>query len=207
MVQNEGILVATEPKHEGHRGGRQESATQAASEREKHGLCEPALVCCPTLPHSLTCVPSPIRLLLMVCGCSHPAYDRTALAQSAIRIALDEADEARSTCRAAADSLLCLCCSLLLIAVAVSSPVQRFGERPMPQPMTFEIQNVQSRRISHCGVLEFSADQVTAFLPKWVRKRAGVGGMRDVRDAVRAQRLMALCRSVCLCVAAVAAHR
>jgi hypothetical protein len=46
--------------------------------------------------------------------------------------------------------------------------VQRFGDRPLPHPLVFELTNIKDRRITHCGVLEFSSDQSTAFLPKWM---------------------------------------
>jgi len=59
--------------------------------------------------------------------------------------------------------------------------LQRFGERPLPQPLLFEIQNVKDRRISHCGVLEFSAEQSTAFLPQWMMLNMGLSEGQDIQ--------------------------
>jgi hypothetical protein len=39
----------------------------------------------------------------------------------------------------------------------------------LPTPVLFEIKNVFTKVILHCGVLEFSAAERAAFLPFWVR--------------------------------------
>lgn len=36
-------------------------------------------------------------------------------------------------------------------------------------PMLFEISNVKEPRVSHCGVLEFVAEEGVAYMPYWVR--------------------------------------
>jgi len=50
----------------------------------------------------------------------------------------------------------------------LDSLMMRFGEGMLPHPLIFEIRNVKFGRVSHCGVLEFSAPKHGAFLPKWM---------------------------------------
>ena len=46
---------------------------------------------------------------------------------------------------------------------------ESFGRRALPSPMMFEIKNMTARRLSHVGVLEFTAPQDgTAVLPAWM---------------------------------------
>ncbi|XP_057982825.1 uncharacterized protein LOC131167839 [Malania oleifera] len=42
-------------------------------------------------------------------------------------------------------------------------------------PMQFEIQSPSSGRVSHCGVLEFSAEEGSVFVPNWMMKNLQVG--------------------------------
>eukprot|EP00808_Paulinella_micropora_P005333 g28077.t1 len=45
----------------------------------------------------------------------------------------------------------------------------KFKQRSLPHPMVWELRNTSVGKISHCGVLEFSApDKDHAFLPKWM---------------------------------------
>ena len=39
-------------------------------------------------------------------------------------------------------------------------------------PMLFEISNLRDKRSSHCGVMEFVAEEGVVYLPYWVRPRA-----------------------------------
>ena len=39
-------------------------------------------------------------------------------------------------------------------------------------PMLFEIANQREGRVSHCGVLEFIAEEGVVYLPYWVRRGA-----------------------------------
>jgi len=61
--------------------------------------------------------------------------------------------------------------------------MSRFGDRTLPSPLIFEIQAINSpgRRTSHCGVLEFSADQATAFLPTWMMRNLNLREGGDVQ--------------------------
>lgn len=44
--------------------------------------------------------------------------------------------------------------------------------RQLPAPTLFEIKAVDTKKILHCGVLEFSASEKAAFIPEWVRGRS-----------------------------------
>lgn len=37
-------------------------------------------------------------------------------------------------------------------------------------PMIFKLTNKKTKRVTHCGVLEFVADEGNVYLPHWVRK-------------------------------------
>ncbi|KAJ1282641.1 hypothetical protein BS78_03G067300 [Paspalum vaginatum] len=42
-------------------------------------------------------------------------------------------------------------------------------------PMMFQIQNPSTERVTHCGVLEFTADEGFIHMPAWLMARLGVG--------------------------------
>jgi hypothetical protein len=46
--------------------------------------------------------------------------------------------------------------------------VDSLGDGDLPHPTIFQIENFKSYRMSHCGVLEYSAHDRAAYLPKWV---------------------------------------
>ena len=48
-------------------------------------------------------------------------------------------------------------------------------------PITFKIENQQEQRHSHCGVLEFTAEEGLLYMPYWVSSGAVVGGMLQPR--------------------------
>jgi ubiquitin fusion degradation protein 1 len=50
--------------------------------------------------------------------------------------------------------------------------------------MLFEIANLREGRVSHCGVLEFVAEEGVVYLPYWVRVTRGcaVAAARSLAD-------------------------
>ncbi|MED6179704.1 hypothetical protein PIB30_003028 [Stylosanthes scabra] len=48
------------------------------------------------------------------------------------------------------------------------SALNRLASLHMDYPMLFELSNGASNRISHCGVLEFTADEGTIYMPYWM---------------------------------------
>jgi hypothetical protein len=74
---------------------------------------------------------------------------------------------------------------IILHANILNALMQRFGEKPMPYPMLFEIQNIKDRRISHVGVMEFSAEQSAAFLPLWVMANLDLKDGQEVQIRLR----------------------
>eukprot|EP00474_Spongospora_subterranea_P009899 CRZ10357.1 hypothetical protein [Spongospora subterranea] len=57
---------------------------------------------------------------------------------------------------------------IVLPDTVLRSLLLRFGNNPMPSPVIFKISNVVFGRVSHCGVLEFTAQDDAAFLPNWM---------------------------------------
>jgi hypothetical protein len=55
----------------------------------------------------------------------------------------------------------------MIIIVCVLT-VRRFPNA-LPHPVIFEVKNTKFDKVSHCGVLEFSAPRKAAFMPQWVR--------------------------------------
>lgn len=43
----------------------------------------------------------------------------------------------------------------------------------MPLPMLFELSSKESQQSTHCGVLEFTADEGNIYLPQWMLRRLG----------------------------------
>ena len=41
-------------------------------------------------------------------------------------------------------------------------------------PMLFKVQNRSNAKSTHCGVLEFSADEGMVYMPYWVRRSASL---------------------------------
>lgn len=52
----------------------------------------------------------------------------------------------------------------------------------MPHPMLFEVKNPKTNRISHCGVLEFTAPDRSAYMPLWVREERIKEGKNEWRN-------------------------
>lgn len=79
---------------------------------------------------------------------------------------------------------------ILLPTHILANLMGRFGDRTIGGgggggganggPWIFEIQNVATRRISHCGVLEFNHTQSIAFLPQWMMSNLGLSEKDEV---------------------------
>lgn len=52
-------------------------------------------------------------------------------------------------------------------------------------PMLFRVENKRAQRVSHCGVLEFIAQEGMVYMPQWVRVRE-----RSCRTHATAQTLI-----------------
>ena len=48
--------------------------------------------------------------------------------------------------------------------------LQKLSESEIKNPMIFEIKNLNSRKKSYCGVMDFTADDGCAYLPLWMMK-------------------------------------
>ncbi|XP_042515703.1 ubiquitin fusion degradation protein 1 homolog [Macadamia integrifolia] len=48
------------------------------------------------------------------------------------------------------------------------SALMRLASMNVDYPMLFELSNLDAKRVSHCGVLEFSAEEGVIFLPHWM---------------------------------------
>lgn len=67
---------------------------------------------------------------------------------------------------------MCICCSMSL---AMMSPqncaeilLSRAASLQIEYPMMFKVENRRGGRHTHCGVLEFIADEGLAYMPYWV---------------------------------------
>ena len=49
--------------------------------------------------------------------------------------------------------------------------LQKLSESEIKNPMIFEIKNLNSRKKSYCGVMDFTADDGCAYLPLWMMKK------------------------------------
>ncbi|CAK8539246.1 unnamed protein product [Lathyrus sativus] len=49
-----------------------------------------------------------------------------------------------------------------------ASALDRLASMNIEYPMLFELRNSSADRTTHCGVLEFTADEGTVSLPNWV---------------------------------------
>jgi hypothetical protein len=92
------------------------------------------------------------------------------------RVASDAAHRTQSCCRpprwtgyvraASRMRRACVCARLTHIPLCAASLHVEF-------PMLFEIANLREGRVSHCGVLEFVAEEGVVYLPYWVRVTRG----------------------------------
>eukprot|EP00457_Paulinella_chromatophora_P002483 gb/GEZN01002488.1/.p1 GENE.gb/GEZN01002488.1/~~gb/GEZN01002488.1/.p1 ORF type:complete len:708 (-),score=123.57 gb/GEZN01002488.1/:292-2415(-) len=58
---------------------------------------------------------------------------------------------------------------IVLHQTILDQVMSKLGNRSLPHPMIWELRNVSVGKVSHCGVLEFSATEKDhAFLPKWM---------------------------------------
>lgn len=57
---------------------------------------------------------------------------------------------------------------MILPPSVLSSLATRFGSRPIPSPIIFEVRNPAIGKSTHCGVLEFTAPREEAFFPQWI---------------------------------------
>ncbi len=55
------------------------------------------------------------------------------------------------------------------------SALEQLARLNISYPMLFKLSNSQHSRITHCGVLEFVAEEGRIFLPHWVSTGAGGG--------------------------------
>lgn len=49
------------------------------------------------------------------------------------------------------------------------SALEQLTRLNIEYPMIFKLTNKKSKRVTHCGVLEFVADEGKVYLPHWVR--------------------------------------
>ena len=49
-----------------------------------------------------------------------------------------------------------------------SNILRKLSEYEIKGPIIFEISNINTKRKSHCGVMDFTADQGCAYLPRWM---------------------------------------
>ncbi|KAJ1473444.1 ubiquitin fusion degradation protein UFD1-domain-containing protein [Baffinella frigidus] len=65
------------------------------------------------------------------------------------------------------------------------SALQKLAQLEISYPMLFELTNTANGRKLHCGVLEFIANEGSAFLPHWMMENLGVehGSMIKCRSA------------------------
>jgi len=78
---------------------------------------------------------------------------------------LDKISKCGQILRMVSSSDMCSCsnitqtpCGLLVCA----------HQAELPKPIIFEIKNVETKKVSHCGVLEFMAPEEHVYLPRWV---------------------------------------
>lgn len=60
----------------------------------------------------------------------------------------------------------------LFLEEAEPHPLPFAGRLNITYPMLFKLTNKNSDRVTHCGVLEFVADEGICYLPHWVSSRA-----------------------------------
>lgn len=51
------------------------------------------------------------------------------------------------------------------------SALEQLTRLNISYPMLFKLTNKKANRVSHCGVLEFVADEGKVYLPHWVKDR------------------------------------
>lgn len=49
-----------------------------------------------------------------------------------------------------------------------SNILQKLSESEINSPMVFEVKNTNSQKKSHCGIMDFTADEGCAYLPRWM---------------------------------------
>ena len=59
--------------------------------------------------------------------------------------------------------------NLNLIVILPSSALHELARLSISYPMMFMLSNPQMGKKTHCGVLEFSAEEGLCYLPYWVR--------------------------------------
>jgi|APGre2960657444_1045066.scaffolds.fasta_scaffold00059_21 hypothetical protein len=57
----------------------------------------------------------------------------------------------------------------LAFADTLRHPLHAAASLHIEFPMLFEISNLREGRVSHCGVMEFVADEGVVYLPYWAR--------------------------------------
>lgn len=74
---------------------------------------------------------------------------------------------------------------IVLLPQTALEVLSRMGD--MDYPMIFHVRSEQSKRETHCGVLEFSAAEGMVYMPAWMFAQLGlvVGGTVTIKDAPR----------------------
>lgn len=58
---------------------------------------------------------------------------------------------------------------LFFLVIMPPSALEQLTRLNINYPMLFKLSNKKTNRITHCGVLEFVADEGKVFLPLWVK--------------------------------------
>ena len=61
--------------------------------------------------------------------------------------------------------------------------LKKISDSDLKGPIVFEMKNHNSKRRSHCGVMEFTADEGCAYLPRWMMQNL------DVKEGEKVQRV------------------
>jgi len=52
--------------------------------------------------------------------------------------------------------------------------LQKLSASDIKGPIIFELTNTNSKKVSHCGVMDFTADEGCAYLPRWMIENLGI---------------------------------
>lgn len=61
-----------------------------------------------------------------------------------------------------------LICHFYLLVIMPPSALEHLTRLNINYPMLFKLTNKKTNRVTHCGVLEFVADEGNVYLPLWV---------------------------------------
>lgn len=60
--------------------------------------------------------------------------------------------------------------TLYIVVIMPPSALEQLTRLNINYPMLFKLANKKTGRVTHCGVLEFVADEGKVYLPLWVAK-------------------------------------